>query len=48
MKTLDEIKKAVSCCINYDLCGDCPYLDDPKCFEHMQEDFCNYINKLEY
>lgn len=48
MKTPEEIKKAVSLCILYERCTDCPYCEsETGCISALNADVLAYIEQLE-
>lgn len=52
MKTLEEVRKALVCCISPDFtCPDCPYFYDSwggVCLEKLHRDLLVYILRLEH
>lgn len=52
MKTPDEIKKGLECCMDYQSCvkygiEECPYNDTTKCMDALLADALAYIQQLE-
>ena len=48
MKTPEEIKKGLECCL-FGQCGSCPYSEEYgcDCSEHLRDDIREYHNQLE-
>ena len=52
MKTPDEIKKGLECCVigpsaHYPKCGECPYMYESMCSDTFLKDALAYIQRLE-
>lgn len=47
MKTPEEIKKGIECCIIELRCNNCPYANHCRCTNSIGSDVLDYINQLE-
>lgn len=47
MKTPDESKKGLECCIEMCCRGNCPYFEDPECTTSVRKDALALIRQLE-